>query len=904
MSLLRKFLALFRKEILDAEMTEEMRHHVELQTELNLKAGMNAEDARHAALRQFGNVAVVQEQARELRGWVWLEQLGQDLRYAVRQLARTPGFTIVAVLTLALGIGGTTAIFSMVNTVILNPVGGPEPERMVQIGQRSQILTRDRGHQETFQGVSPPVLEALLANRGQFANLGWSFPINLERKTPDFISADAGSGVSWDYFTALQCPPLLGRGFLEEEAAVWEEGRLNRNTAIVLSYGWWQSQWGGAAGMLGQVIEMGGRHFTVVGIMPVHFQFPDRHTLYWLPIERQVIRPGFFAAQNTKVFARLQAGDAATSAQALLDTLATRLMEAHPVTDGYGAMWRARQQSLRISLRPLSAALQDGGNWAQLRQTLWGLFAAISFVLLIVCANVANLALARLERRQHELAVRAALGAGRGRLMRQLLAENVTLALLGGAAGLIVTAWGIKALTALNVMPRLRPVEMDGPVLGVTLVLSAATALCFGLAPMWRGGNVRLQSSLADGGLNATDGKGANRYRNMLVVLQVAMTGVLLTGAGLMLLSVSRVLRVNPGFDPENLLLVETQLPRAKDGIPDRTEAEKVKRVLLAQIHARLDALPGVESVGVQQRSFMQSFEWPGSEKAFVAEHVTTGLGAASVFHALRIPLLAGRHFTEADVARPDAVIVNESMARHFWPNEPAVGKKFGGRGKSSTGFEVVGVVGDARLYGYLQEPLPSLYHPLGSPWTTVRLVGGAGLQFVIRTAGDAERFVPLIRHELKEAEPALLTPSIKVAKQVLYESTLAQRTYRNYLGLFALLGLALSSLGIYGVLAFSVSRRTREIGIRMAIGADDREVRAMVLKQGGKLLVAGLALGLVSAMGLMRLLQSLLFNVDPLDPIALTGATLLLAAVGLAACWLPARRASKVDPVIALRAE
>ncbi len=899
MTFLRRVRALFRKNQLDAEMAEEMRLHVELQAERNRATGMSPDEARYAALRQFGNVASLQERAREGRGWVWLEQAIQDVRFGFRQLARAPGFTAVVTLTLALGIGGTTAMFSMVDTVILNPVGGAEPERMVQIGQRRLVQGKDH-----FQGVSPPVLEALRTEHAFFSNVGWSFPAELERVTEDFVNGEGGAYVSWDFFATLQCPPLLGRGFQPEEAVLVEDGAPNRNTAIVLSHGWWQSHWGGDRGILGDTITMSGRVFTVVGVMPAHFQFPDQRTKFWIPLERQIIPPNSYAGPSIKVFARLRSDSTLKQAQALLDMIALRLMEAHPASNGYGAMWRMNNQSLKISLRPLSVALQDGGHWAQLRQTLLGLFAAVGLVLLIVCANVANLALARLERRQHEMAVRAALGAGRERLMRQLMTENLILALLGGAAGLLVTAVSLKVLIAMNEMPRLRPIEIDGRLLGVALLLSAFTALIFGLAPMWRGGNVRVRVMLADGGLNSTGGRARSHYRDALVVLQVAITVVLLSGAGLMLQSVSRLLRVDPGFDPQNLLLVEAQLPWRKYDLPDLMEGEKLRHALVAQLHERFSALPGVRAVGVQHRSYSQMFQLEGGTDGWVAEHVRVGVGGQDVFRAMRIPLVEGRNFVAGDVGRPGLVIVNEAFARQFWPGESAVGKKGVGGGSGDGAFEVIGVVGDARVYGYLWDALPTVYHPFQVVFGNARLIGTYGPQFVIRTTGDPESLVPFIRRDLKEAEPALRTPSIKMAKQVLYDSTLAQRTYRNYLGLFALLGLLLSALGVYGVLAFSVARRTREIGIRMAIGAEEAAVQGMVLKQGGRLIGMGMAVGILATFGFTRLLRSQLFGVSPTEPVALGGALLVLGVVALVACWLPARRAARVDPVVALRAE
>jgi predicted permease len=889
--------SLFQKRKMDQQLSEEIAAHVVMATEANIAKGMPPEEARDAALRELGNVASIQERTRDERGWVWLEQLGQDLRYAARQLARTPGFTAVVVLTLALGIGGTTAIFTMVDTVILHPVNDPERDRLMQIGQRLFIQG-----QESFPGVSQPVLEALSAQRDRFADLSWSFAVELERQTEEFANMEHGAYVSPEFFSTLRCQPIFGRGFLPEEAREMRFGEVPADTSIVLSHTWWQTQWGGDRGILGRAIKMGGRQYTVIGVMPPHFQFPEKQTQFWIPVQRMIYPPGNYPGPDIGMFVRLKPGVDSAQLLTWFDGVGRQLMNDYPETTAYGAAWRVAG-GWNISIRPLGVALQDGGDWAQLRQTLLGLFAAMAFVLLIVCANVANLALARLEHRQHELAIRAAIGAGRGRLMRQLLVENLLLALLGGAAGLLVTAGALKVLVALNAMPRLRPIEIDGRLLGATLVISVLTALLFGLAPMWRAGHARVNALLGDRGLSVTGGRRSARYRNLLVMAQVALAVVLLTGAGLMLVSVSRVLKVDPGFDPQNLLLVETQLPWQKYDSEDAARSEGLRRTFIAECQDRFRALPGVVAVGVRERIGTQHFQFSGRRDSFMVEHASSGADQASYFQSMRIPLREGRDFTASDVAQPEKVIVNEVFARQFWPDKTALGEKLDGVG-GQAGMEVTGVVNDMRIRGYLVPGLPTVYHPLGAKWFSSHRLPGRRLQFVIRSTKDPVPLISFVRHAIREAEPGLINPSFKVARQVLYDSTLAQRTYRNYLGLFAGLGSLLAALGIYGVLAFSVSRRTREIGIRVAIGADANEVRAMVLRQGARLIGAGVVAGLLASAGLTRFLQSQLFEVSATDPWIMGGATAVLAVVGLAACWLPARRAAKVNPVIALRAE
>lgn len=889
--------SLFQKRELNEQLSEEVRTHVEMATEENVAKGMTSDEARYASLREFGNVAGVQERARDERGWVWLEQLGQDLRYAGRQLRRSPGFTVVVVLTLALGIGATTAIFSVVNAVIFNPIGGPEPERLLQIAQREVVMGRT-----LYQGVCPPVLEAITAVQGEFADLAWSDAVQLERKSDDFIQMESGSYVSPNYFRVLGIQPLLGRGFVSEEAISVVDGVPVEDAPIVVSYDWWRSQWGGHLQIVGHLIEMGGRKFTVVGVMPPHFRFPHWNTKFWLPAEPVRSPEKGVRMAVTKVIVRLKSAGTLPQAQAMVDAIRDRLMSDRPAADPYSGFWRIKAEGLEISVRPLGAVWQDDHGWGQLRQTLLGLFSAIGFVVLIVCANVANLTLARVERRQHELAVRAATGASRGRLMRQLLTENLLLSAVGGAAGLVVAVGGMKLLMALNRMPRLRPVEFDGPLVGVAMGIALLTGILFGLAPMWRGGRVRLNPLLADGGSNSSAGRSRSHVRNALVIGQVAITIVLLAGAGLMLRSVNKMLRLDPGFDPESLLLVDMPFPWRKYDAPK--QGATLKAQLLEDVAQRIAALPGVKAVGYQQLMFERGYKFPEREALFTARSVQVGIGSNDVFQTLRTPLLEGRHFLPEDVTQPHHVLINEVMARQLWLGESAVGKQIPDESAPGGAFTVVGVVRDMKADSYIKEVGPEIYHPLQAAWTRIKVMGGMAPQLVIRTGTEPSTLVSAVRRELKTAEPDLLMPTFNTAQGVLFESTLAQRTYRNYLLVFALLGVLLSSLGIYGVLAFSVSRRIREIGIRIAIGADATEVCGMILKQGARLILIGIALGLVVAFGVTRFLQSQLFDVSPTDPITLLAAAVMLGSVGLLASWLPARRAAKVDPVVALRAE
>ena len=881
-------------------MSEEMRVHLEMATEANLAAGMSPTEARYAARREFGGVEQVKENYRDQRGIRWLEETGRNLNYAVRQLAKSPGFTAVVVLTLALGIGATTAIYSVVDTVLLNPIPGPNADRLVQIGQWIQLTnqpTADRA------GLSPPALEAIEANRDFFAELTWCDGLQLERKGDDFATTAFGVAVPVNFFPLLGAQPLIGRIFTPSEAVAIEQRVPVKDTVIVLSYSWWRSEFAGDRNVLGRIVELGGRRFTIIGVMPEYFQFPSggAGTQYWLPADPARTNPLTLSAPNIRLIARLKPGVTEQQAQAMLDTVAQRLLKDHPDNDrSYGEYWRQTRAGLRFWCQPLRDAIQ-GRTYAvgfdEIRQTLWGFFAAIGFVLAIVCANVANLALARTERRQHELAVRAALGAGRGRLMRQLLTENLLLASLGGLAGLVVTAWALKPLAAFATMPRLRPIEMDAHVLGIALLVSLLTGLIFGLAPAWRAGRTRINETLTQGAMGATTGLRGSRFRSALVVVQVALAVVLLTGAGLMIQSVVRLLRVDPGFDPSNLISVGLRLP-SRAG-PNGGET---RNALVARLHERFTALPGVSAVGFFQNNFSQEKIAPEGQPApRLVDGSNCGWESSDFFRAARIPLLGGRHFERGDIGENvRTVIVNETFARLCWPGDNAVGKKFRAlqqRGEPT--YEVVGVVGDVRVYRLDETLRPTYYRPYPAASLT-----GAADTFVIRTQQDPGSLIPAIRAELKAAYPELRMPYIGIYRQELYDATNAQRTYRNYLAVFAGAGLLLSAIGIYGVLAYSVVRRTRELGIRMALGAERRHVMRLVIGEGARLIGAGVVVGLVASFWLTQFLRQQLFEVSPNDPVVLSAVVVVLSAVALVACWLPARRATKVDPVVALRAE
>jgi predicted permease len=881
----------------DHELTAELDAHLQLHIDDNLRSGMTPEEARRHALIKLGGLDAATERYRDQRGWPFLDSLLQDFRYSARVLAKNKGFTTVVILTLALGLGSVTAIFSVVNTVILNPLPAREPDRLIQIGERS---AGNKGEPH-FSGLDGPTVEIMRAKTNLFSEIVWYWGMGLERKTTDFIDSFGANLVSTNFFAVWDIRPILGRTFTADEATRFGNNfDLDRDTVVVLNYPLWQSRFGGDPNVLGKTItSTEGRAFTVIGVMPQHFQFPSgNRPACWIPCDGPNRKDRL---ANYRFFARLKTGVTIDQTRAMLDAVATELLRTNP--ENYNDDWHKRGGGFGFLTRPLRDEFTRTHYGAEdLQRTLWGLLAATAFVLFIVCVNIANLMLARTEKRQQEFAVRAAIGAGRSRLIRQLLSESLLLSAIGSVAGIIATLFAINVLVALipDTIPRIRPINVDRTTLLFAMSAAIATALAFGVVPAWHGGRVSIGSVLKQSSAGASTNRNWRRYRSGLIIAEVALSLVLLTGAGLMIQSVARLLQVNPGFDTENLVFAHAGLLRNEKYYSDHKTRKAQHIEFYSQLQQRLAAIPGVQTVGICKREFFRlGYTIDGRLGTIGLLPAGTGVGSNDMFRAMRAPLLAGRHLEPTDIGpKIGTVLINQTMARLCWPEGDPINKKFRERGGRV--FEVVGVVPDIKTWSYNETVEPTFYRT----WHEGADTGGFGPYFAVRTTGDPAAIIPALREAIKEIEPAMTTPWFEVIRDTFYERTEAQRTYMTYLIIFASVALLLTAIGIYGVIAYSISRRTREIGVRLAVGAQRRNIANLILVGGARLIIVGVVIGALAAINLTHLMQSQLFLVTSVEPFLLIAVITLLCAVGILACYLPARRAANLNPVEALRYE
>jgi putative ABC transport system permease protein len=887
-----------RKRKLD-DFTAEIEAHLQAETERLQEQGLSAEEARAAARRAFGNVTLAQERYYESGRWLWWDRLWQDARYGLRMLRKSPGFAAIAVLTIALGIGATTAIFSIVDATLLHPLPYPHSEQLVSIeddlpgvGARDVGMSVPEWHDFERSGI----FEYVSPVGGGDVNLtGSSQPERISFLT-----------VPTNYFALLDVKPQLGRSFNPEDHTP------GFNLEAVISDGLWKRAFAADPRILGKSLRLDNDLYTVIGVMPPGYHDPgrtavERHTEIWLA-------GGFAAAPAPPplrsshflqtAIARIKPGLNLAEAQSRVDALVAALQKQFP--DDYPL-----QSAWTVRLLPLKERVV--GN---VRQSLILLLSAVGLVLLIGCVNVANLLLARASARGREIAIRQALGAARKRLISQLLTESLLLSLLGGAAGLAILFFTGRILLQIvpESLPRLNGISMNWAVLLFALVATLAAGAIFGLAPALHAGRLDLTHVLKQERRGSTGSGEQARTRRVLVVTEFALSLVLMIAAGLLLRSFWDLLNVRPGFNPQNVMAVHTWLPVPNDPTTDvyRTAAQEAP--LLREILRRGRTLPGVEEIAVSNQAaiplghgwrdlnplpvILEGRETPVTQ----APQVNSAIVTPEYFHLIGMTLLRGRVFSELDNdTAPPAAMINEAFARTYWPNAEAVGQRLKlpapGRGSSLIWTTVVGVVGDARTESLAEVSVPQLY-------LSAYQRRAKDLAIFLRGRLDAAAIPVELREQVQSVDPSLPVFGAETLDDALSASLSERRFSMEIVALFALTALLLAGLGIYGVISYLVSERTHEIGIRIALGAQRGNILHMILRQGLRLAIVGAAVGLVGALIVSHLMGGLLYGVRPSDPLTFAGVAILLLAVALFACYIPARRAVRVDPLVALRYE
>jgi len=801
----------------------------------------------------------------------------QDLRYAIRIMRKSPGFIAVAVLSLALGIGANSAIFSVVNTVLLRPLPYPGSDRLVQVWETNPRANR------WGQGVSYPDVLDWREQNEVFEDVAafrvWACNIT----GGDYPEVVPGLLVTSNLFSFLRATPMLGRAFLPEE------DQSGRSGVVILRYGLWQRWFGADPGVLGQTVMIEGQNHTVIGIMPPGFDFPasiqgGTGPDLWMPLGAHPDREDR-ARHNFRVVARRKTGVTVERAQANMDSIVHGIGLRDPGHRGRGARVAGLQWNATSEARP----------------SLLILLAAIGLVLLIACANVANLQLARATGRQRETAIRQALGANRRRLISQLLTESMLLALMGGAAGLLLAVWGVEVLVRLGPnIPRLQETRVDLTVAGFTLLVSLATGILFGVAPAFQGSRIDLTEALKEAGARSTAGSSHARTRSLLVVAEVALALVVLIGAGLLMRSFLALESVDPGFNPQNVLTAYLGAGLSAD--PRRQVA------FYRDVMDRLEALPNVEAAGAASATPFRPdsngpFRVEGQPAPRPGDPVISGLlprVTPGYFREMGIRLRRGRLFTWADNENtPLAAVINETLARQSWPGEDPVGKRISidDRKGEPVWRQVVGIVGDTKDDGVAERVRPAIYVPLAQ-------FPQGFMVLAVRAHAEPVSLAATIRREVMAVNQDQPLYGVRTMESMISNS-ISQRLFQTLLlGIFAVAALVLAAVGIYGVVSYSVSQRTHEIGIRMALGARQSEVLALVLRQGLGLALAGVATGLLSSLAVSRMLSGLLYGVSATDPATFALAPCVMLVVALVACYLPGRRATKVDPMVALRYE
>jgi predicted permease len=858
--------ALLRREKVLQDIEEEQRIHVEMATEENLKRGLSPEEARAAALKSFGNPVRSTELGYEVRGGGWLEDLWQDLRYGARMLRKHPGFTLMAVLTLALGIGINTAIFSVVDGVLLRPLPYQNADQLVRIWSANQE-TGQQYLETSYQDFQ----QFKQQSRAFVAMAAFSYAPRVlrdEQGEPIHITL---ARVSDSFCSVLSISPALGRDFLPEE--LQQSGH-----SVMLSYRLWQSRYAANPGILGHMVLIDDKPHTVVGVMPPGTSYPRTADL-WRPLTEAEKQDD---DAELSIIARLAPGVTLEQAAAEVSTIAQQIAQ-DTNENALRTAWVQTMQAMVVR---------------EVKTPLLVLLGAVSLVLLIACANVANLLLARGLAREQEIAIRTALGAGRLRIVRQLLTESLLLATLGGAWGLLLGAWALKALVLLSQdnIPRLNEVALDGRVLAVMIAVTTLGGIVFGLVPALQASQLDPHNVLKSGSRGAAGGRAKQRLRQGLVIAEVALATVLVISAGLLMKSFSRLVSFDHGFRAKNVLVVPITL---------RGQINPQFATFYEQVLEQASALPQVESASLALRTPMeaQGFKFPFRVEGYPAFPQKEILQAivrpitSEYFKTVAIPLLSGRAFNDEDRAGAPAVaIINQTFAKTLFPNSEPVGHRLQNEEMNERSILIVGVVADVTPEAGAASR-PEVYVPFSQ-------LPVPGMSLLVRTAGNPLSLVSTIRERIRALNPNVPLDKLYLLEQKVSEATAAPRFTMSLVGLFAALGLILAAVGIYGVMSYTVIERTREFGIRMALGAQASAVLWQVVKRGMTLALIGLTLGLLAALALTRLMKTLLFGVSTTDPLTFAAIALLLGLVALLACYLPARRAMKVDPLVALRHE
>ncbi len=818
-----------------------------------------------------------------------------DLRYAARVLVKSPGFTLVAVLTLALGIGANTVIFSVVDSVLLKPLALPAAEQVVAVWQTAPASGFPRF------GISEGQFDVLKAETQSLGKVAAYHTLVNTLTGVDDPSPILMAQVTSDMLAVLGLQPVIGRTFLPEE------NLPQRNNVVLISHGMWQQRFGGDSGVLGRTIQLGGTPMTIIGVLPLRAELPEdlssaEKIHLWQAEVLDPANPNRWGSHYLSCLARLKPGVSAQQAHAEVDTILARLRMERPESD-------IKDPQHAVFVRPLPYDLT-----ANSRRPLGILLGAVGLLLLIASANVANLLLARGATREKELAIRAAIGAGRGRLVTQLLGEAVLLAMAGGALGCLLAWWGLDVLTALRPgnLPRLDEIRLDARVLFFALGLSGLTSFLFGVVPALQLTQVDLNRSLRQESGGASPGRSRHFVQRMLVGGEVALAVVLVLGAALLGRSLYSLLSIDPGFRVENLLTMRVGLPSSRYAEGKQAEA------YFSQLLQRVRALPGVVAASnvnampltgfggdtvfdIEGRPSARELMKSGATGGVMVQHLGMRIAGADYFQTLGIRLLEGRAFDERDHAGSNLVVViNQTMAKRFWPDRSSLGQRIRlYRNPSETGpwMEIIGVMADTKISSLNEEAKQEIVMPFAQQ-------PGRGTSLVIRASGETDKLAASVREEARALErEAVLTPP-RTMKQVLNSTVAQPRLNLGLLGAFSGLALLMAVIGVYGVMSYSVSQRTREFGIRMALGARRADVMRLVMRQGLAITLAGLGVGLLASLALTRLMQGLLFGISATDPLSFAAVAVLLALVALLAIYVPARRATKVDPLVALRYE